>query len=112
MGGHGTWYLGATYPDRWAAIAPAAGYPDLLAYRGSFTRRLNNMSDEALQRFGMTREQVNKMLAANTLIEKEDILIDSIMRRAGNPSRTLKLKRNYLHYGVYILHGEVGFCLL
>jgi pimeloyl-ACP methyl ester carboxylesterase len=107
MGGHGTWYLGATYPDRWAAIAPAAGYPDLLAYRGSFTRRLNNMSDEALQRFGMTREQVNKMLAANTLIEKEDILIDSIMRRAGNPSRTLKLKRNYLHYGVYILHGEV-----
>ncbi len=106
MGGHGTWYLGATYPDRWAAIAPAAGYPDLLGYRGSFTRRLNNMSDEALQRFGMTREQIDKMLAANSLTEEKDILIDSIIRRAGNPSRTLKLKRNYLHYGVYILHGE------
>ncbi|MCX6551131.1 MAG: alpha/beta hydrolase-fold protein [Acidobacteria bacterium] len=25
MGGFGTWYLGAKYADRWAAIAPAAG---------------------------------------------------------------------------------------
>lgn len=106
MGGHGAWYLGATYPDRWAAIAPAAGYPDLLGYRSSFTRRLRSMSDEALKRFGMTREQVDKMLAAGKLTDEEDILIDSIMRRAGNPSRTLRLKRNYLHYGVYILHGE------
>ena len=107
MGGHGTWYLGVTYPDRWAAIAPCAGYPDLLEYRGSFSRRLENMSDERLERFGMTREQVEKMLAANTLTDQDDILMDSIMRRAGNPSRTLKLKRNYLHYGVHILHGEV-----
>jgi len=107
MGGHGTWYLGATYPDRWAAIAPCAAYPDLLEYRGSITRRLNTMSDEALRRFDITREEVNKILSANTLTNQEDILIDSIMRRAGNPSRTLKLKRNYLHYGVYILHGEM-----
>jgi len=107
MGGHGTWYLGATYPDRWAAIAPCAGYPDLLGYRGSFSRRLKTMSDEELKRFGMTRERVKKMLSSNTLTNQEDILIDSVLRRAGNPSRTLKLKRNYLHFGVYILHGEV-----
>ena len=107
MGGHGTWYLGATYPDRWAAIAPCAGYPDLLEYQGSFSRRLESMSDERLERFGMTREQINKILAANTLTDQEDILVDSIIRRAGNPCRTLKLKRNYLHYGVHILHGEV-----
>ena len=31
MGGHGTWFLGATYPDKWAAIAPCAGYPTLKA---------------------------------------------------------------------------------
>lgn len=35
MGGHGTWYLGATYPDKWGAIAPAAGYPDITKYRSS-----------------------------------------------------------------------------
>ncbi|WP_316819278.1 alpha/beta hydrolase-fold protein [Pedobacter nyackensis] len=32
MGGHGTWFLGATYPDKWAAIAPCAGYPTLKGY--------------------------------------------------------------------------------
>ncbi len=32
MGGHGTWFLGATYPDQWAAIAPCAGYPTLKSY--------------------------------------------------------------------------------
>lgn len=107
MGGHGTWYLGATYPDRWAAIAPCAGYPDLLGYRDSFTRRLKNMTDEEIKRFGMTRQQVAKMLSGNKFTDQQDILLDSMMRRAGNPSRTLKLKRNYLHHGVYILHGEI-----
>ena len=29
MGGHGTWFLGVTYPDRFAAIAPCASYPDI-----------------------------------------------------------------------------------
>ncbi|MCD4770562.1 MAG: prolyl oligopeptidase family serine peptidase [Bacteroidales bacterium] len=28
MGGHGTWYLGAHYPDRWAALNPMSGYGD------------------------------------------------------------------------------------
>ena len=32
MGGHGTWFLGATYPGNWAAIAPSAGYPTLKSY--------------------------------------------------------------------------------
>jgi pimeloyl-ACP methyl ester carboxylesterase len=106
MGGHGTWYLGATYPDKWAAIAPAAGYPDLLGYRGSFVSRLKNIPDEQLARFGMTREQANKMLQGIQFDNQQDMEMDSIIRRAGNPSRTLKLKRNYLHFGVYVLHGE------
>lgn len=107
MGGHGTWYLGATYPDKWAAIAPCAGYPDLLGYRDSFRRRLKTMTDEEIARYGMTRERVNRMLSNQSTLSGKDALLDSMMRRAGNPSRTLKLKRNYLHYGVYILHGEV-----
>jgi hypothetical protein len=32
MGGHGAWYLGATYPDRWAAIAPMAGWRSFFSY--------------------------------------------------------------------------------
>lgn len=106
MGGHGTWYLGATYPDRWAAIAPCAGYPDLLVYRDSFSKRIETLGDQELVRFGVTKAQLEKMFAMSTLTDQSDIMLDSIIRRAGNPSRTLKLMRNYLHYGVYILHGE------
>lgn len=32
MGGHGSWYLGATYPGKWAGVAPCAGYPTLMGY--------------------------------------------------------------------------------
>ena len=33
MGGHGTWVTGGTYPGLFAAMAPAAGYPDIIEYR-------------------------------------------------------------------------------
>ncbi|WP_028376853.1 alpha/beta fold hydrolase [Leeuwenhoekiella sp. MAR_2009_132] len=105
MGGHGTWYLGATYPDRFAAIAPCAGYPDLLLYRNNSIERMREMPAESFDRFGMTKDDFLKK-ATLTFNNDIDAHLDSIIRRAGNPSRTLKLKRNYLHYGVYILHGE------
>ena len=34
MGGHGVWHLGATFPDRWAAIAPSAGWVSFASYGG------------------------------------------------------------------------------
>jgi dienelactone hydrolase len=34
MGGHGTWHLGLTYPTRWAAIGPAAGWSSFFNYGG------------------------------------------------------------------------------
>lgn len=37
MGGHGTWQLGATYPDRFAAIAPSAGWISFGSYGGGRT---------------------------------------------------------------------------
>ncbi len=106
MGGHGTWYLGATYPDRFAAIAPAAGYPDLLGYRDSFRRRLKNMSEEEIRDMGLSPERVAEILTEYNYTDPKDLSMDAMITRAGNPSRTLELKRNYLHYGVYILHGE------
>ena len=54
MGGHGTWYLGVTYPDKFAAIAPCAGYPDLLGYRDGFMKRMLEMTPEQLKRFGIS----------------------------------------------------------
>jgi pimeloyl-ACP methyl ester carboxylesterase len=107
MGGHGTWYLGATYPDRFAAIAPCAGYPDLLGYRQSYIDRMKDRPEADFVRFGITKAEFLKRTSVNDLEKETDILLDAIIRRAGNPSRTLKLKRNYLHYGVYVLHGEI-----
>lgn len=35
MGGHGTWHLGVTFPGRFAAIAPSAGWVSMWSYAGS-----------------------------------------------------------------------------
>ncbi|MGF1585461.1 MAG: alpha/beta hydrolase-fold protein [Bacteroidales bacterium] len=76
MGGHGTWYLGVTYPDRFAAIAPCASYPDIMGYRRGASNRF-----EGNAHFDM-------------------------ITRGANPGRTLSLKRNFLQSGIYILHGD------
>jgi pimeloyl-ACP methyl ester carboxylesterase len=34
MGGHGTWHVGAVFPDRFAAIAPSAGWVSFYTYAG------------------------------------------------------------------------------
>ena len=78
MGGHGTWYLGATYPDKWAAIAPCAGYPTLTAY-GSADGRIPDSARS----------------------EQEKTLL-----RASNASNVIALATNYKHHGVYIFHGD------
>ncbi len=38
MGGHGTWLLGSTYPDRFAAIGPSAGWATFWTYRFEYDR--------------------------------------------------------------------------
>ena len=75
MGGHGTWQLGAHYPDRFAAIAPSAGWISFFTYAG-----------------GQRPEPKSP--------------IEELLLRAATPIDTLALKRNYLHFGIYVLHGD------
>jgi pimeloyl-ACP methyl ester carboxylesterase len=35
MGGHGTWHIGVTFPDRFAAIGPSAGWVSMWSYAGA-----------------------------------------------------------------------------
>lgn len=77
MGGHGSWFLGATYPDKWAAVAPAAGYPDIIGYR---------------------RTGTDSLMWANPHF--------AMIYRGALPGRTLDLARNYLQSGIYVLHGD------
>ena len=78
MGGHGTWYLGATYAGQWAAIAPSAGYPTLADY-GSHDGKVPTEAPT----------EMGKMLI-----------------RAASPGNTLQLAKNYKAGGVYIFHGD------
>lgn len=77
MGGHGTWYLGVTYPDKFAAIAPCASYPDIAGY----SRPNADAMNEPFAQYAM-------------------------YKRAANAGRTKELKRNYLQSGIYVLHGD------
>lgn len=78
MGGHGTWFLGATYPDKWAAIAPCSGYPTLKGY-GSADGLIPDSSSSAMEQ---------------------------LLLRSGNQSDVPKLASNYKPLGVYVLHGD------
>jgi len=75
MGGHGTWQLGVTFPDRFAALAPSAGWISFASYGG-----------------GRRPEPTNE--------------IQQLIHRAWTPGDTLVLATNYLHHGIYILHGD------
>lgn len=78
MGGHGTWFLGVTYPDKWAAIAPCAGYPTMKGY-GSADGLIPDSSGNPMEQ---------------------------LLLRSGNQSDVPKLATNYKHHGVYIFHGD------
>ncbi len=78
MGGHGTWFLGATYPDKWAGIAPCAGYPTLKGY-GS---------------------------ADGLIPDSSNSPVEQLLLRSSNQSDVIKLTTNYKPFGVYIFHGD------
>jgi poly(3-hydroxybutyrate) depolymerase len=50
MGGHGSWHLGVTYPDRFAAVAPSAGWVSMWSYAGATRAATPSGVDELLMR--------------------------------------------------------------
>ncbi|MCB9920242.1 MAG: prolyl oligopeptidase family serine peptidase [Planctomycetes bacterium] len=80
MGGHGTWHVGVTMPDHFAAIGPSAGWCSFATYGRRSSRADADPGD---------------------LSELDRLLI-----RAANPSDTLLRKNNYAGLGIYVLHGD------
>jgi predicted esterase len=76
MGGHGTWHLGALYPDRFAALAPSAGWICFTSYASGHTK-------------------------ADTPTPLQELVW-----RSSTPSDTVALAENLLAPGIYILHGS------
>jgi hypothetical protein len=77
MGGHGTWQLGVLFPDRFAAVAPSAGWISMRSYAMTGARTVEGTSPAV-----------------------------ELLRRATLPSDTLAFKANLGTEGVYVLHGS------
>lgn len=58
MGGHGTWQVGALYPDRFAAIAPSAGWISAYTYGGARPDAKATPVQDILRRSGATMDTV------------------------------------------------------
>ncbi|GAB4457776.1 MAG: alpha/beta hydrolase [Armatimonadaceae bacterium] len=78
MGGHGTWSVGAWFPDRFGAIGPSAGWISFDTYAGG--------------------PRVTENGAAASPV--------ALVNRAANLNDTLALASNLLLHPVYILHGD------
>jgi pimeloyl-ACP methyl ester carboxylesterase len=89
MGGHGTWQVGAHYPDRFAALGPSAGWLSFDTY-GLRRPRQNLTGPSTAPSTG----------AATT----RPAMID-LFRRANADSDTVALFPNLQGNGIYILHG-------
>jgi hypothetical protein len=76
MGGHGTWIIGSTYPDRFAAIAPSAGWTTFWSYSGA------------------------------DHFDKDPTPVERMFQRAMNVGDTIGLSHNLINEGVYVLHGD------
>lgn len=84
MGGHGTWQLGVHHADRFAVIAPSAGWISFQSYaaaRGSATQPTTQPT---------TRPTTPR----------------EVLRAASLPSDTLAFSSNLCSLGIYILHGD------
>jgi hypothetical protein len=75
MGGHGAWHIGVTYPDRFAAVGPSAGWLS----RSTYGRRRGG--------------------------EEEESPLEELLSRCRKSGDTVALAANLKQHGVYILHG-------
>ena len=56
MGGHGTWHIGVTFPDRFGAIAPSAGWISMFSYAGAKRAEPRSPVEQILNRASNTSD--------------------------------------------------------
>ena len=72
MGGHGTWQLGALFPDRFAAIAPSAGWISFTSYVETNRTASTNAVQQIMRRAAAASDTL--LMASNYLQEGVYIL--------------------------------------
>ncbi len=84
MGGHGTWQLGCLYPERFAAIAPSAGWLSFATYMSAVGQKFGPAGeDPVMQKF-------REVISPSDTIS----LLPRLRGEEGKPK------------GIYILHGD------
>jgi hypothetical protein len=76
MGGHGTWYIGSTFPGSFASLGPSAGWISFWTYTGAYKPKDPNSQ------------------------------MEQVLRRAQNSSDTEKVLTNLAQPSIYVLHGD------
>lgn len=72
MGGHGTWSVGTLFPDKFAAIAPSAGWASFWSYAGGWSPRDGYPADAIVRRAMEPSNTVGRL--SNTLAQGVYIL--------------------------------------
>lgn len=61
MGGHGTWHVGTLFPDRFAAIAPSAGWASFTTYAGGWKPEEPNEVELTMQDATLVSEPMPRL---------------------------------------------------
>jgi len=107
MGGHGTWSVGTLYPDKFAAIAPSAGWISFWSYTGGWEPRPNMPADAIVRRAMEPSDTLAR--ASNTLAQGVYILHgDADDNVPVGQARTMKAELTKLGHPDLGYHEEPG----
>jgi hypothetical protein len=106
MGGHGVWHVGVTFPDRFAAIGPSAGWISFWSYAGGVRETNPSPMMELVQR--ATTPSDTLALSRNTAQQGVYILHGGADDNVpANQARTMNQRLSEFHRD-FIYHEQPG----
>ncbi len=106
MGGHGAWHLGVTYPDRFAAVGPSAGWISMWSYAGA--RRPEN--PDPLQEMLLRAASASDTLALARNLSAAGVYILHGEKDDNVPVQQARIMRKHLgeFHQDFAYHEEAG----
>ncbi len=105
MGGHGTWSIGSLYPDRFAAIAPSAGWVSFWSYAGGWEPEPGKPADAIVRRAMAPSDTLARV--TNTLAQGVYVLHgDADDNVPVEQARTMKAELTRLSHPDFGYHEE------
>ncbi len=103
MGGHGTWHLGSLFPDRFAAIAPSAGWISFRSYTNAGSSPAKNRIEHMLRRAASSSDTLSRSqnFAASGIYILHGEIDDSVPVTEARAMRShlAEFHTNFAYYG-------------